>query len=292
MTITEENSSQYLTLEQGDIHYHDAGEGPCLLLIHGSGPGVSAWANFHGNLPTFAKHFRCIAINLPGYGQSDAVEGDPVTTAISACIKLLDALDIETAHILGNSLGGIVGSHIAAQYPQRVSSFITIGGIGLNIFSSFPSEGLNLLTNFVENPSRANITTWLRSMVYDQSLITETLIEQRFQQACEPKTLATAQAFYAKAAIADIAAKRQGANACKTIEHLPSIQAPTLITWGREDRVSPLDISLLPMRLIPNCELHVFPRCGHWAMIECKQRFEQLVLGFISNLENEEEASL
>ena len=60
------------------------------------------------------------------------------------------------------------------------------------------------------------------------------------------------------------------------------IDQPTLITWGRDDRVSPLDMALLPMRLIPRAELHVFPNCGHWAMIECKEAFETLVLGFLS----------
>ena len=282
--MDEQKTSQYLRMEQGCLHYHDVGNGPCMLLIHGSGPGVSAWGNFHGNLATFAKHFRCIAINLPGYGESDARDGDPVEEAVLACLQLMRALEIDSVHIIGNSLGGIVGSHIAAQYPEKVSSFISIGGIGLNLFSSFPAEGLNLLSKFVETPNRENMTTWLQSMVYDQSLITDNLIEQRFQKACEPKALATSQALYSKNAIANIAQKRTGVDACKTIEHLSAIQAPTLLAWGREDRVSPLDISLIPMRLIPNCELHVFPQCGHWAMIECKQRFESLVLGFIGDL--------
>ncbi len=63
--------------------------------------------------------------------------------------------------------------------------------------------------------------------------------------------------------------------------YLPKIQAPTLMTWGRDDRVNPLDIAMLPLRLIPNVELHVFSKCGHWAMIEQKEAFEQVVLGFL-----------
>ena len=59
------------------------------------------------------------------------------------------------------------------------------------------------------------------------------------------------------------------------------VQAPTLITWGRDDRVSPLDMALLPMRTIPNAELHVFPNCGHWTMIEAKEAFESAVLAFL-----------
>jgi pimeloyl-ACP methyl ester carboxylesterase len=59
------------------------------------------------------------------------------------------------------------------------------------------------------------------------------------------------------------------------------VTAPTRRTWGRDDRVSPLDMALIPMRTIPNAELHVFPNCGHWAMIEAKAAFEAVVLAFL-----------
>ena len=168
--FTYEATSKTFAAEHGNIHYHEAGQGPYLLLIHGSGPGVSGWANFEGNLPVFAEHFHCVIIDLPGYGKSDPIEGDPIGGCVSATLTLMDALDISSTHIIGNSLGGIVGSHIAANHPDRVNRFVTIGGIGINIFSPFPAEGLNLLTEFTEDPTRERIEQWLRSMVFDQSL--------------------------------------------------------------------------------------------------------------------------
>ena len=282
MDIDYASTSQLLKRSEGDIHYHDIGTGPALLLIHGSGPGVMGWANFQGNLARFSQRFRCLVIDLPGYGKSDAVAGDPINSCVAACLQLLDTLELKAAHLIGNSLGGIVGSHIAAQHPERVTSFTTIGGIGLNIFSAFPGEGLNLLTAFAEDPSRERLETWLRSMVFDQSIITDELLDARFKQATEPKTLTTTQALYSKQAIGQITEFRQGQQATKVIEHLPSITSPTLITWGRDDRVSPMDICFMPMRLIPNCALHIFPKCGHWAMIERKAEFETLVMGFMS----------
>mgnify|MGYP002700476349 FL=1 len=219
---------------------------------------------------------------MPGYGKSGPIEGDPVGGCVKSCLDLLRHLDIGSVHIIGNSLGGIVASHIAATHHDLVTSFTTIGGIGLNIFSAFPGEGLNLLTAFTEEPTRERVETWLKSMVYDQSIVTDELIESRFLQATEAKTLATTKALYSKKSIQKIADVRQGEYATKTIEHLSSIEAPTLITWGRDDRVSPMDICLIPMRLIPNCEVHIFPKCGHWAMIECKDKFETLVMGFMS----------
>jgi 2-hydroxy-6-oxonona-2,4-dienedioate hydrolase len=172
-------------------------------------------------------------------------------------------------------------SACAANNHDLVASFTTIGGIGLNIFTAFPGEGLNLLTAFAEDPTRERIKTWLKSMVFDQSIITDELIEMRFAQATEPKTMETSRQLYSAQSIQGIADFRRGPMATKTIEHLSSIQAPTLITWGRDDRVSPMDMSLIPMRLIPKAELHVFPNCGHWSMIECKAQFEELVEGFI-----------
>jgi pimeloyl-ACP methyl ester carboxylesterase len=117
--------------------------------------------------------------------------------------------------------------------------------------------------------------------VFDKSLVTEEMIETRFAQALEPTTLATSRKLYSRASIDATAAFFRGDMATVRIAHLSSIKAPTLITWGRDDRVSPVDIALLPMRLIPNAELHVFPNCGHWAMIERKAEFESLVLAFL-----------
>ncbi len=275
-------TGKVLDTVNGRIHYHEAGEGPALLLLHGSGPGVTAWANYQNNLPVFAREFHCILPDFPGYGKSEAREGLPVETCIDAIVELMDALGIERAHIIGNSLGGIVGSHIAARMPGRVSRFITIGGIGLNLFSAFPGEGLNLLTEFVEDPTRERVEQWLRSMVYDQSLVTDELIDTRFEQAIEPVTFASTRRLYSREAITGIAGFREGMGAVTTIEHLANIQAPTLIVWGRDDRVSPMDIGLIPMRIIPDAELHIFPRCGHWAMIEKKHEFESLTMSFLA----------
>ena len=269
-------------LESEKIHYHEAGQGPALILIHGSGPGVTGWANFRGNIGLFSQHFRTFIVDLPGYGGSAPAEGNPMVGATQAIIRFMDALKVDKAHIIGNSLGGIVGSMVAAQHPARVGRFVAIGGLGYSIFNTFPGEGITLLSEFAENPTRENIVRWLRSMVFDQSMITEELIETRLKQALEPNTLASTRALYSQAAINGLKAMNNGPNAAASFAHLASIQAPTLLTWGRDDRVSALDRALVPMRMIPNCELHVFPNCGHWAMIERKAEFENVVLAFLT----------
>ena len=276
-----ELTSRFLETANGRLHYHEAGSGPALLLLHGSGPGVTGWANFAGNLSLFARHFRTIILDAPGYGKSDPVDGDPVTVARDAVVALMDGLRIDRAHVIGNSYGGIVGGHLAAAHPDRVLRYITIGGVGFNITSTFPNEGLTRLVDFIENPTRDNIVAWLESMVFDKSIITDELIDIRYKAALEPVTMASSRKMYTRSALDFIAQTMTGPAVSQRIDYLGRIQAPTLITWGRDDKVSPLDGALLPMRVIPNAELHVFPRCGHWAMIECKERFETLALGFL-----------
>jgi 2-hydroxy-6-oxonona-2,4-dienedioate hydrolase len=273
-----DGTQHVLETPQGKLHYHEAGSGTPLILLHGSGPGVTGWANFQGNLGLFAQHFRTFILDMPGYGGSDPVEGNPIQGAVDAVVRFMDAMGIEKANILGNSLGGMVGSFVAAYHPQRVIRFCTIGGIGQAIFSPFPGEGINLLVEFTENPTRENIVAWLRSMVYDQSMVTEELIQDRLARATTPEAIAWSKKLYSREAIKAIA--NPPPTAPRGWNHLPLIQCPTLVTWGRDDRVSPVDMSLLPMRLIPKCELHIFYNCGHWAMIERKAEFENVVLAF------------
>jgi pimeloyl-ACP methyl ester carboxylesterase len=252
-----------------------------LLLLHGSGPGVTGWANFQGNLSLFAQHFRCLILDMPGYGGSDPVEGHPILTLADATVRFMDALKIDKANIIGNSLGGIVGSHVAANHPQRVVRFVTIGGLGMNLFSSFPGEGINRLVEFAENPTRELLVAWLRSMVFDPAVVTDELVEERFKRATTPQMLETSRKLYSRAGMQAMAQAFRGPGALAGVAHLGKIEAPTLITWGRDDRVSPIDLAILPMRIIPRAELHTFYNCGHWAMIERKEEFESVVLSFL-----------
>ncbi|HEX4505259.1 MAG TPA: alpha/beta fold hydrolase [Alphaproteobacteria bacterium] len=280
--LDHESTSRTVESDAGKQHYHEAGTGPVLLLLHGSGPGVTGWANYAANLPVFVEHFRVVILDLPGYGGSDPAEGIPMNAAANAVVAFMDAVGIETAHIIGNSFGGLVGALVAAHHPERVTRFVSIGGVGFGLFGAFPGEGINLLTEFAEDPTRERLATWLRSMVHDQSLITPDLVEERYAQAIEPVTLATTRRLYSRAGVKALAQMIQGPNAAESFAHLARIQAPTLICWGREDRVSTLDRALVPMQLIRNAELHVFPNCGHWTMIEHKTGFERLVLEFLT----------
>lgn len=271
-----------LPTDHGVLRFHEAGQGPPLVFLHGSGPGVTGWRNFGDVLPEFAEHFHCFVLEFPGFGVSDPTDLHPMPAAMQAIGDLLDHLGLEQVDIIGNSMGGMVGTHYAMAHPDKVGKLVTIGGLGLNIFAPFPAEGINRLVEFTEDPTKEKLIQWLRSMVYNERTITEELIEQRWQQATDPKTLASARKMYSAAAMKAMVEAQSESDEPPAWAMLHKIKAKTLVLWGRDDRVTPLDAALIPMRAIPDMELHVFPKCGHWAMIEQKEAFERVVIEFLT----------
>lgn len=279
--LSYEGTLRALSTPAGILRYHECGDGPPLVMLHGSGPGVTGWRNFGENLAVFASHFRCLVLEFPGFGVSDATDLHPMAAALPAVGALLDGLGLGQVDLLGNSMGGIVATRFAIAQPNRVRRLVTVGGMGRNIFSPGPGEGIELLMEFTDDPTRERLLQWLNSMVFDRSLITKELIEQRWAQATDPDTLAAARRMYSRAAMTAMAAMTQRSEEPPYWAMLHKVRARTLITWGRDDRVSPLDMALVPMRTIPDVELHVFPNCGHWTMIEQKDAWESAVLAFL-----------
>ncbi|MGV0635493.1 alpha/beta fold hydrolase [Mycolicibacillus trivialis] len=279
--LSYQDTQREVSTEQGVLRYHEAGDGPTLLMLHGSGPGVSGWRNFRGILPAFAEHFRCLVLEFPGFGVSDDFGGHPMVSAFGAVGQFADALDLGEVSIVGNSMGGGVGINYAIGNPDKVRRLVTVGGIGTNLLSPGPAEGIRLLQEFTDDPSRERLVRWLHSMVYDPAVVTEELIEERWQLATDPETLAGARRMYGKEAFAAMTKMMAQSKGPLPWAMMHRVKAPTLVTWGRDDRVSPLDMALIPMRTIPNAEFHVFPNCGHWTMIEAKDAFEAVVLEFL-----------
>ncbi|MFI7190294.1 alpha/beta fold hydrolase [Nocardia nova] len=282
MDYTYDETLKQLDTGQGALYYHEAGAGEPLILLHGSGIGVSGWKNFSGNLDFFAKHYHCYILEFPGFGISDPVEGKhPVLAAGAALQGFMDALGIESASFIGNSMGGVVAVNLAISAPQRVRNLVSIGGVGPNIFSASPSEGTRLLQDFADSPSKDRLIRWLKCMAYDPSLVTDDLIEDRWQTAADPDSHASLAAMYGSKAFEAQRQMQEKSQYPPYWSMMHKVACPTLLTWGIDDRQSPPDMMLVPMRLIPKAEVHVFPRCGHWVMVEAKNDFEGVTLEFL-----------
>jgi 2-hydroxy-6-oxonona-2,4-dienedioate hydrolase len=198
----------------------------------------------------------------------------------ASVLAFMDALGIDSAAMIGNSMGGAVAAQLAAAHPDRVTKLVTLGGVGAPLFSPSPAEGIKLLVQFAEDPTRPRLLAWMESMVYDPAILTEEFVELRWRTASDPQALAGIRRMYNAGTLEMLRNMSVGDPANHS--HLARIMAPTLVTWGRDDRVAPVDGALLAMRFIKRCELHIFPNCGHWAMIERKAEFESAVLAFLS----------
>ncbi|MFJ1764295.1 4,5:9,10-diseco-3-hydroxy-5,9,17-trioxoandrosta-1(10),2-diene-4-oate hydrolase [Amycolatopsis sp. NPDC088138] len=265
------------------LHYHESGaeHAETVILLHGGGPGASAWSNFGRNLPVLAKHYRTIAVDQPGFGRSDKPTEHPqyFRHSADAVAGLMDALGVETAHFIGNSLGGGAAVRLALNHGKRAGRLVLMGpgGLSVNMFAPDPTEGVKNLGKFGAKPSRERMEAFLRIMVHDQALITEELIDDRFAAANTPESLAAMRAM--GMSFAQPETYEEG----MLWREAHRLRQRVLLIWGREDRVNPLDGALLALKTIPRAQLHVFGGCGHWAQLEKFDEFNRLALDFLGS---------
>jgi 4,5:9,10-diseco-3-hydroxy-5,9,17-trioxoandrosta-1(10),2-diene-4-oate hydrolase len=268
------------------LHYHEAGPGGGggalpVVMLHGGGPGASGWSNFGRNLPAFAGQFRTLLVDQPGFGRSDKppVKGNYFTFAAEALAGLLDELGIDRVQLVGNSLGGGTAVRFALRFPERAGRLVLMapGGLSLNVFAPDPTEGVKRLMEFAAppGPSREKMAAFLRTLVFDQKLVTDELIDERFALGSDPAALAAmalmGASFYDPATAEDGLLWREAHR----------LRQPVLLIWGREDRVNPLDGALVALKQIRRAQLHVFSGCGHWAQLEKFDEFNRLSISFL-----------
>lgn len=256
------------------------GGGLPFVLLHGGGPGASAWSNFGSALPRFAKSFRTLLVDQPGFGASDKpeVKANYFRHSASYLVKLLDELQIERVHLLGNSLGGGTAMRFALEYPDRVGRLVLMGpgGLSVNLFHADPTEGVQRLMDFSMNPSREALRAFISTMVVNQALVTDELVEERFADATAPGSLEAMRSMGASFW------NPEWAEDGMLWREAHRLRKHTLLTWGREDRVNPLDGALVALKQIPKAQLHVFPNCGHWAQIEAAEEFAEICTAFLA----------
>ena len=255
-----------------DTNYLEAGSGAPVVFVHGSGPGVTAYANWRLTLPTLSTKLRCLAPDMVGFGYTDRPEGVryDLATWTDQVLGLLDALNLERASIVGNSFGGAIALRLAARHPDRVDRLVLMGAAGV----SFPiTEGLDAVWGY--QPSPENMRRIMDYFAYSRELVNDELAEVCYRASIEP---GFQESF---AAMFPAPRQRWVESLVTTDEQLAALPHETLIVHGRDDKVIPLDNALRLLRLLDHAELHVFGRCGHWTQIERAADFNELLLGFL-----------
>jgi len=257
------------------IHYHDVGTGEPVVFLHSYGPGTTAWITFYKTIGVLAQHFRCILMDMPNFSKTGPIVYHEGVHAVQArmAVALMDALGIPRAHFVGNSQGGQSSMVVAMTYPDRMNKFVMGGShIGTGgdryLMANRPSEGSRATREAMANPTRENISRYLRVHIDDEALVTDELVD------------------YIHTAHTWSPAFEEARQQSVSVPHdytpeLANIQAPVLLIHGRYDRMVAFEVSIAILNHIANSRLVLFNNCGHWPPFEKPEEYTSQVLHFL-----------
>lgn len=254
-------------------HYLEAGGGAPLVLLHGSGPGVSAWENWAGVIPALARRRRVLAPDIPGFGATESKPDGEYGMGfwVDHLFAFMDAVGVTEAAIVGNSFGGMLAIAASLRDSRRIERLVLMGSAAGDVPMS---EAHKLAARY--DGSRGELERILRLFPFDPALLTAEMIDRRYKASVRPG---------AQQATHKITPTRNGHGEAvikATPEaELAAIQTPTLILHGRDDKVLPVDLAIRVHRAIKPSQLHTFGNCGHWVQIERRHEFVEQVQGFV-----------
>ncbi len=273
--------SQFVSLEEvGQVHYLAAGKGEPVVLLHGLAASVVAWRR---NISVLAQRYAVYAPDLPGHGDSDKPDiAYSLDEGVRFLSRFLDALRLERAVLVGNSTGGLLALAMALRQPERVRALVLVDipGLGRELawplrLASVPGLGLAL--------EALNIATSQRfapKLFYRPERIEPSVGRELARLQNDPGVR--------RAALRSL---RHGVNLLGLHRLLlllhdspAKIPAPTLIVWGHEDRVTPVEHAHRAASLIPGAQVCVLPDCGHWPQMEQAQAFNEALLAFLAKV--------
>lgn len=261
---------KWLPTADGELtHYHELGAGTPILFLHGSGTGVTAAANWWLNLPSLSEQGRCIAIDSIGYGQSVVAPGTAygIREWGRHALRVLDALGIDKTWIVGNSLGGWIALQLALDAPERVLGIISMGTGGANKTAALTGHAKPEL-------SPAGIRRTLEQFVVDTDLVTDELVEQRYQAALNDTASNRLEEV--------VAARDRDRDALPLdLEALAELDIPLLLIHGMQDVVIPVSRTWNLVNTLPNADAHLFSQCGHWSQVERAEEFNEVVSQYL-----------
>ena len=267
---------EMVTVDGLRLRYWDAGDGPPVVLVHGIGASLEYWRFTVGAL---AREHRVLAIDLPGFGFSE--RGPKIPTLAETAdlmVGFLDALGLERASFIGNSLGGLICLETALRHPNRLDRLILSDSAGLGREVSF---FWRLVAIPVVGSALIELNRWLALRGW---------INLFYQpQGSEPELVERCQKWVARSDLTDtiVGAARSGVDLrgqrseIVRVEQLARLDVPTLLVWGRDDWVIPPSHGEVAQRLMPNARLVFIDRCGHCPQLERPAAFNEIASAFL-----------
>lgn len=251
----------------------EAGQGEPLILLHGTGGHIEAYAR---NIKGLSEKFKLFCVDMVGHGYSDKPDTPYTIDYYSAHLEgVIDALGYEKVFISGESLGGWVAAWFGAQHPERVKAMVlTTPGNVTN-----DPEVMNRLRNStvkaVEEANYDNVRTRLEWLMYDKEMVTDELVQSRYQIYTQPEMK---KAVHNIVVLQDIKVREQytwSPSWCN------KISIPTLLLWTDHDPTASVDQAYAIQEMIPGSELIVIKDAGHWPQWEKPEEFDQVHFDFL-----------
>jgi len=253
------------------VHYHDLGEGPAVLFLHGSGPGASGHSNFKLNYPAIARAgFRCIVPDTLGFGFSSMPTDAHYTLEfmVDGAKRLIDALGIDRLAVVGNSMGGAMSIRLALDWPERVTRLVLMAPGGLEDRETYLAmRGIKRMVKALFGGGgldRKSLRRVFELQLYDPSEITEETLDERLQIAAEQP----------REVVSTMRIPNQ-------TDRLAELRCPVLGFWGTDDHFCPVSGAMKLAERVPDCRVTLLSRCGHWVMVEHPELFNARTIEFL-----------
>lgn len=268
--------NRYVRIAGYTVRYWVAGSGPPVFLVHGLGASMAFWER---NFDHLARHFQVWSADLPGFGLSEKPDGGLfLHVGVRLLLDLVDGGGIERASLVGNSMGGLLAMAFALQHPERVSNLVLVAsaGLGREVGLTLRLASIPGLGELMARPLRSAIRWEFQGLFHNPRQLPERLVEETYQQRREPGAVACL-----------LRTVRAGVNlwgqkdSIIHLRQLPNLRVPTLVVWGRQDRLIPFRHALVAQQLIPNARLAAIDRCGHCPQLERPDEFNRLVTEFL-----------
>jgi pimeloyl-ACP methyl ester carboxylesterase len=265
----------------------DMGSGPAVVFIHGLS---GCWQNWLEQLPLFARDHRVIAVDLPGFGQSEMpVEPISISGYADAIDELMGELGLEEARIVGNSMGGFIGAELAINHPQRVERLVLVAAAGLSI-ESIRTDRKTGLRHRAEN-------IVFFSLGHIASRSAQVALRPRLRHALLMLVAAHPQKLPGPLAAQQVlgSGKPGFSDALEAMcryplrDRLEKIGCPTLIVWGDKDVLVPVKDAAIFEQLIPDARKIIYRDTGHVSMMERPERFNSDVKAFLDEAPGEQQ---
>lgn len=270
---------KYVTI--GSIHtryWQQGGMGSPVVLIHGLGASVDIWMHA---IDTLAQAHRVYALDLVGFGKTDKPDTEYGAALFPTFLnRFIRVMNIENATLIGNSLGGGIALQYALLYPHSVSRLVLVdsAGFGADASLSLRALSLPLVGELMTRPSRFEAYVYFRHAVHDPSVLTKEFIDTYRELHSLPGNQ-TSLLKAIRAILSFRGGKKELLN--PILNNIHRIAAPTLIIWGRQDRVLPLRHAYTAKKMLPHSQLHILDSCGHMPQYERPEEFNRIVLQFL-----------